>query len=103
MKISDFFNKIEDKCLYCNEIFTYTKFSEFCKKEDHFSTYCSLRVFVNNEKNYIWIDDENNIEIILDYDLIYTDLLENEFNSIEELKEYLIKFYSKIIENKVFI
>lgn len=32
MKISDFFSKIEDRCLYCNEIFTYTKFSEFCKK-----------------------------------------------------------------------
>lgn len=89
--------------MYCNEVFTYTKFGEFCKKEDHYSSYCSLRIFINNEENYIWIDDEDNIDIIIDDNLIYTGLLEDEFNSIEELKEYLIKFYSKIVENKVFI
>lgn len=103
MKISDFFSKIEDKCLYCKDFFTYTKFGEFCRKEDHYSSYCSLRIFINNKKNYIWIDDENNIEIVFCNDLIYKDLLEDQFNSIEELKEYLIKFYYKLIENEVFI
>lgn len=103
MKVSDFFSKINDRCLYCNEIFTYTKFGEFCKKEDHCSTYCSLKIFINNKKSYLWIDGENSIEIIFNDELIYNDYLEDEFNSIEELKEYLIKFYSKIIENKVFI